>query len=142
MLENAFIIPALMALSFVIILFFGKRVKGGQGAHLIGVPFITAAWVLSLVVGVQWIDRVQDAEAKAEEAFVVGTVEPASSVVVDGDIVLAQTPVLAAEEGEKLKVEPVIQTVEWWSNGGTPAMASQPMMKVADVIGMNLRRAP
>ncbi len=27
-------------------------------------------------------------------------------------------------------------------NGGTPAIASQPMMNVAAVIGMNLRRAP
>jgi hypothetical protein len=27
-------------------------------------------------------------------------------------------------------------------NGGTPAMASHPMMKVAAVIGMNFRRPP
>jgi hypothetical protein len=28
------------------------------------------------------------------------------------------------------------------AKGGTPAMASQPMMKVTEVIGMNLRRPP
>ncbi|MEM9466083.1 MAG: NADH-quinone oxidoreductase subunit L [Actinomycetota bacterium] len=124
MLENAWIIPGLMALSFTLILFFGKRVKGGQGAHLIGVPFIVLAWLLSIVVGVNWIDRVNDAEAEAEEKAELeeesGAVEEGSAVVVgaDGSVVLASAPVLAAEEGEKLKVEPVIETVEWWSSGG------------------------
>ncbi|MEO1061484.1 MAG: NADH-quinone oxidoreductase subunit L [Actinomycetota bacterium] len=136
MMENAFVIPLLMGISFVLILFFGKRIKGGQGAHLIGIPFIAVVWVLSIVVGIGWIDRVNDAEDAAEEKAELeeehggeeGELEEGAPVVVgggDGSVVLtsatvsASAPVLTAEEGEeKLKVEPVVETVSWWSNGG------------------------
>ncbi|MEM9710866.1 MAG: proton-conducting transporter membrane subunit, partial [Actinomycetota bacterium] len=130
MMENAFVIPLLMAVSFTLILFFGKRVKGGQGAHLIGIPFIAAVWVLSVVVGVSWTDRVNDAEAAAEEQSELeseveeslgldGAAGGDGAVVLTSATVSAEAPVLAAEEGEeKLKVEPVIETVSWWSNGG------------------------
>ncbi|MGI8792883.1 MAG: NADH-quinone oxidoreductase subunit 5 family protein [Acidimicrobiales bacterium] len=55
MLENAWIIPLLPAVSFVLILFFGKRLPFG-GAE-IGVAALSAAFVLTIVAGVQWIDR-------------------------------------------------------------------------------------
>ena len=68
MLDNAFLIPLLPAVSFLVILFFGKKMQGGKAVHWVGIAAVSAAWVLSLVVGAQWIDRVdtQTAEAKAE----------------------------------------------------------------------------
>ena len=56
MLENVWIIPALPATSFLVILFFGKRTRG-KGAY-IGIAAVAAAFVLACVTAVQWIDRV------------------------------------------------------------------------------------
>ena len=36
MLHAIFLVPAVMAASFVLILFFGRRIRGGQGALGIG----------------------------------------------------------------------------------------------------------
>ena len=44
------------------ILVLGKRIAGGNGAHYIGIPAVFAAWVMALVTGWQWIDRVHHAE--------------------------------------------------------------------------------
>ena len=61
MLENAWIIPLLPAASFVLILFFGKRLprKGSE----IGIAAVGLAFVLALVVNVQWFHHVDDAHA-------------------------------------------------------------------------------
>ncbi len=138
MLENAFVIPALMAVSFVLILFFGRQVRGGQGAHLIGIPFVLAAWVLSLVVGAGWVERVSDAEGAevehADEGAAAGDAGSADASQVEatavsgvGDLAgiatAAAPPVLAVEAeggegGHHAEVAPVIETVEWWQNGG------------------------
>jgi NADH-quinone oxidoreductase subunit L len=66
LLENAWIIPALMAASFVLILFVGKRLPHG-GAE-IGVPAIAVSFVLSVITFGQWINRVEGAESGGEEA--------------------------------------------------------------------------
>ena len=59
MLDYAWIIPAIPAVSFVLILFFGKRMPR-QGAE-IGIAAVGASFVLSCVAAVQWIERVDDA---------------------------------------------------------------------------------
>jgi NADH-quinone oxidoreductase subunit L len=108
MLENAFLVPLIPALSFLVILLFGKRIKNGQGAHLIGIPALGAAWVLALVTAGEWISRVNAAEGESEGALaLVGSI---------GRTFVGQ----AGEEGSGhvAKVEPVIETVNWWSNGG------------------------
>jgi NADH-quinone oxidoreductase subunit L len=57
-LTHAWIIPALMALSFVLVLFFGKRLPK-KGAE-IGILFVGACFVLSLLTAGSWFARTQD----------------------------------------------------------------------------------
>ncbi|HAB57153.1 MAG TPA: hypothetical protein DCE75_03785, partial [Acidimicrobiaceae bacterium] len=54
-LENAWIIPLLPAISFVLILFFGKRMpyKGAE----IGIAAVSASFVLAILSGVAWMDH-------------------------------------------------------------------------------------
>ena len=59
MLDNVWIIPLIMAVSFVLILFFGKRLPK-KGAE-IGIVAIGASFVLACVTAVQWIDKVESA---------------------------------------------------------------------------------
>ena len=49
MIDYAWLIPALPAVAFALILFFGKRTPG-RGAP-IGILAVGAAWVISVVVG-------------------------------------------------------------------------------------------
>jgi NADH-quinone oxidoreductase subunit L len=55
MLNHVWIIPALPAVSFCLILAFGKKTHGK--AHLIGIPFVVIAFVLALVTAGQWLSR-------------------------------------------------------------------------------------
>ena len=59
-LENAWLVPLIPAVSFVVVLLFGKRLPG-QGAP-VGIAAVGASFVLSLGAAYQWINRVQDAE--------------------------------------------------------------------------------
>ena len=61
MLDSAWIIPALPAVSFLVILFFGKRLPK-QGAE-VGILAVGASFVLSIVTTVEWINRVNDANS-------------------------------------------------------------------------------
>ncbi len=60
MLDYAWLIPFLPAVSFVAILFFGKRMPK-KGAEM-GIAAVGASFVLSCVTAVQWINRVEDAK--------------------------------------------------------------------------------
>jgi NADH-quinone oxidoreductase subunit L len=62
-LRNAWIIPLLPALGFVAVLLFGKRLPR-KGAEL-AVATVGASFVLSCIVAVQWIQRVDDHTGKA-----------------------------------------------------------------------------
>ncbi|MEO7837253.1 MAG: NADH-quinone oxidoreductase subunit L [Acidimicrobiales bacterium] len=66
MLAYAWVIPAVMVLSFALILFFGKRLP--RKGHEIGLAAIGIAFVLSSVCAVEWVGRPTDL-----------TVEPASA---------------------------------------------------------------
>jgi NADH-quinone oxidoreductase subunit L len=63
MLRNAWIIPLLPAVGFVAVLVFGKRLprKGGE----LAVATVGASFVLSCIVAVQWIQRVEDHKGSA-----------------------------------------------------------------------------
>jgi NADH-quinone oxidoreductase subunit L len=61
-LRNAWIIPLLPALGFVAVLLFGKRLPR-KGAEL-AVATVGASFVLSCIVAVQWIQRVDDHPGK------------------------------------------------------------------------------
>lgn len=70
MLENAWIIPLIPFVSFWLILLFGKRV-GTTRAPFIGIAAVGAAFLLSAVVGVEWISRVQAASEGHEQPTVI-----------------------------------------------------------------------
>ncbi len=107
MLDHAWIIPALPALSFFLILFFGKKLpmKGAE----IGIGAVGTAFVLAIVSVVQWTDRVAAAEAGGEEG---GGGHALAA--------LARSLVRAVEGGEHHApvVEPVVHHITWWQSGG------------------------
>ena len=59
MLDYAWIIPAIPVLSFVLILFFGKKLP--KGGSEIGITAVGATFVLACITAYQWIQRVEDA---------------------------------------------------------------------------------
>ena len=63
MLDYAWIIPAIPALSFVLILFFGKKLP--KHGSEIGITALAISFVLACVTAVQWIQHVNDAEGKS-----------------------------------------------------------------------------
>jgi NADH-quinone oxidoreductase subunit L len=87
-LENAWIIPSIPAASFFLILFVGKRFpnKGSE----IGIVAVGAAFILSCLAGLAWIDRVDSSDHGAEavtEAWTwwqSGGVEFTVGTLVDG----------------------------------------------------------
>src|SRR4051812_841352 len=57
MLTHVWIIPGLMVLSFLVILFFGKRFSERVTSG-IGIFFIAVCFVLSCLTSVNWIQRI------------------------------------------------------------------------------------
>ncbi|NOX29281.1 MAG: NADH-quinone oxidoreductase subunit L [Actinobacteria bacterium] len=115
MLENAYLIPLLPALSFVFILLFGKRFKGGDAVHWIGIGVVGVVWVLSLVLGAQWIDRSEDALSGGGSSY------EESLVVVVGSSGTGAGVLLGTEAGEGAPApiaEPVISQITWFQSGG------------------------
>src|SRR5688572_12588928 len=97
-LDHAWLIPAVPAVSFVVILLFGPRLprKGSE----VGILAVLTSFALSIGVLVQWIDRVTSAGEGGEHAL--------RSLLGSG----------AAEEEGHAAVEPIIHTVTWFQNGG------------------------
>jgi NADH-quinone oxidoreductase subunit L len=101
LLSHAWIIPALMALSFVLILFFGRRLPK-RGAE-IGIPAVVAAFVMSCVAVVQWIqhvDELVEGEGGGGEALRR----------------LGRSFVASGGEGA-ISIRPITDSFTWWSNG-------------------------
>ena len=96
MLENAWLIPSLPAVSFLAIIFFGKR-SPNKGAAL-GIAAVGASFVASCVAAIQWVQRVDDATGKSQglAAFTKG---------------------LATSGGSHQVVRPVTESLTWWQNG-------------------------
>ncbi|MGY9071896.1 MAG: NADH-quinone oxidoreductase subunit L [Acidimicrobiales bacterium] len=65
MLENAFLIPLIPAISFLITLFFGKKYIGKDRVHWVGIGAVGLVWAMSLVAGYQWMDRTNHPTADA-----------------------------------------------------------------------------
>ena len=68
-LTHAWLVAALPALSFVLILLFGKRLLGPTRAHYIGIPFLAAAFVLALLTAGAWIQHSGDHAHSDREAL-------------------------------------------------------------------------
>ena len=96
-LENAWIIPAIPAASFFLILFVGKRMP--QKGSEIGIVAVGATFVLSCLAGLAWIDRVDNPSPT--------DADHAASVVM-----------AAADEGAHAGTEAVVRTWTWWQSGG------------------------
>ncbi len=96
MLEYAWIIPVIPVVSFLLILFFGKKMP--KGGSEIGILAVGSSFVLACVTAVQWFTRVEDASGtsgtEAIKAFGKGLFANAGS-------------------GEAI-VTPVVSTVRWF----------------------------
>ena len=142
MLDKIWIIPALPALSFVLILAIGKKTPGK--GHFIGIPIVGIAFILSLVTAGQWLNRDTTHDAKAALSDV--PVECAAAVHEvaghegdshsgedhsSGEQALgtetntapsnhgASRGVVSAAEGEEThNTRPVVSCVHWFNSGG------------------------
>jgi NADH-quinone oxidoreductase subunit L len=99
-LNSAWLFPAIPALSFVLILFFGKR-SPGKGAP-IGIIALGSTFLLSIVAVVQWIQRVDDTTGHSEGLGALGR----------GMFTGATSSHSAAV------VTPVVHSFTWWQNSG------------------------
>ena len=72
LLDKVWIAPAVMAGSFLIILFIGKRLPE-KGRAAIGIVAVTFCFLFSLAVGAQWISRVNHPPTGAEFAAATAT---------------------------------------------------------------------
>ena len=116
MLEQAWIIPVIPAVSFFLILLFGRRLPR-KGSEL-GIAAVGAAFVLAIVTQVQWFQHVNDAEHESDSAG-----EHAAQVVdVDTETAApAQDEEPAAESEEHATIEPVTREWTWFQFGETEA---------------------
>src|SRR3954465_14697427 len=101
MLDYAWLIPTIPAVSFALILFFGKRMprKGSE----IGILAVGASFVLSCITAAEWIQRV-DAAGGAHGLGMISA--------------FGKGFMAAGGEEAHAVVQPVIHNVTWWRNGG------------------------
>ncbi len=141
-LENVWIVPLLPALSFVFILFFGKRMPNG-GAE-IGIAAVGAAFLFAIIANVAWMDHrdnfsgpafsalngeIEESHDDEEEGAFSGDGASQEALgrtfaVTIADAVEIDEVFLATEAGEEGGEEEhpaiaVLQTREWLQNGGT-----------------------
>ena len=87
LLDKVWIVPALMASSFLIILFFGKRL-GTRATAGVGIVAVSLALVFSVCVAGQWINRVNNpptGEQLAAEAVAANGLTPQSGTNIVGE---------------------------------------------------------
>jgi NADH-quinone oxidoreductase subunit L len=104
-LDHAWLVPLIPAVSFVVILLFGKKLprKGSE----VGIAAVGASFLLACATLYQWIQHVRDAEGAAE-GHGVGAALGALGRSVGR---------LAAEEGHT-QVLPITHHFTWWQNAG------------------------
>ena len=107
--DNVWLVPALPAASFLLILFFGKRLPK-QGSE-IGIAAVAAAFIFSVLTTFTWIGDIQSAESHGGEDD--------HALVVEGEAAVAVA--LTAEEGEDghggSRGAPIVNEVEWFGIG-------------------------
>ena len=101
-LDHAWLVPLIPAVSFVVILFFGKRFPR-QGSE-VGIVAVGASFVLACGTLYQWIKRVQDADHSHGVGAAIGA--------------LGRSVGRLGAEGTLAKVEPVTHHLTWFQNGG------------------------
>ena len=129
-LETAWLIPALPALSFFLILFFGKKMKY-KGAEF-GITAIALSLILAICCAGQWINQVDNAsenyskaqyetEEKYDDAKNLDSEATATTEIVE--VASSEDISLYAagenDEGyEAVAVDAVIERFTWWESGG------------------------
>ncbi len=125
MLEHAWLIPAVPVCSFFLILFFGKRLP--SKGSVIGVGALAICFVMSLTLGVQWLQRDKTietlhhatpqmlrAQASGEEAH--------SNEHADAEVADLEHGKVVEEHGEEeetiVKRAPVVHETTWFTSGG------------------------
>ncbi|MFV0523660.1 MAG: NADH-quinone oxidoreductase subunit L [Acidimicrobiales bacterium] len=119
--QNAWVIPALPAASFVLIILFGKRLplKGAE----IGIPAVLAAFVLAILTSFTWIGDIQSEESGAAEhaAAVVETTGTDGELAASAAGSIDPGTELATEaEGEghgPARGERVVTERRWFASG-------------------------
>ena len=130
-LDYAFVIPLIPAISFVVILLFGRSVIGVERVQKVGIAAVGIVWVLSMIAAVAWITRVEDSTSSgsndAEHALIEVNegLSAAGSGSLDGDLHMAAEDDGHGDAGAKADghgyatAEPVESKVGgWWSTGG------------------------
>ena len=141
MIDKVWIIPALMAASFLVILFFGKR-WGTRATAGIGIAAVSICLMLSVIVAGNWISRVNHPPAGvalAAEVLRANGLTPQTGENIAGEVNAAThdsgetiaagshsstsdattTEASASEHGgEHESIPPVVRTVTWFQIGG------------------------
>ena len=129
-LETAWLIPAIPALSFFLILFFGKKMKY-KGAEF-GITAIALSLILAVCCAGQWINQVDNASKNYEKASSYETEDnygDASNLIAEKNQATEPIEVASGEEinlyaaGEEsgydaVAVDAVIERFTWWETGG------------------------
>ena len=129
-LETAWLIPALPALSFFLILFFGKKMKY-KGAEF-GITAIALSLILAVCCAGQWINQVDNASKNYEKVSSYETednYDEASNLIAEENQPTEPIEVASGEEinlyaaGEEsgyeaVAVDAVIERFTWWETGG------------------------
>ncbi len=118
MLTHAWIIPLIPAISFVLILAFGKKLP--RGGSEIGLASVAICFVLALAVGAAWIGRVNHPpEAGAVEKHVAAVVaQSENSLAKSAPDAPAHANKAAAGAEEEHVTEPVVREITWFQNEG------------------------
>jgi NADH-quinone oxidoreductase subunit L len=129
-LENVWIIPTVMAGSFLTILFIGKRLPE-RATSGIGILAVGVCLVLSIGTGVQWIDRtnhppeVEGVEQEAGAGEEAPATDESESTTEEGALGVGESAAAptaatatATEDKEAEVVPPVVREVTWFENGG------------------------
>jgi NADH-quinone oxidoreductase subunit L len=110
-LEHAWLIPFVPVCSFVLILFFGKRLP--SKGSVIGVAALVICFVMSLTLGVQWLQRDKTIE----------TLHHATPAMLRAQAAGHETQHHESEGGEEeetiVKRAPVVHETTWFESGGT-----------------------
>lgn len=109
-LENVWLIPAIMATSFAVILLFGKRFPEKLTAG-IGILAVSCSLVIGVGSATQWIQRVNHPPVVETTT---DAVEVEGGAVETGE---AQATVTEEAEAGHHAVPPVIKTVTWFESG-------------------------
>ena len=115
-LENAWIIPLLPAISFVLILFFGKRMpyKGAE----IGIAAVSVSFVLAILTGVAWMDHRDNFELeKHDDEHAIALTDGVGAATDTAEYAVGTLAAEAGEGGAHAYVA-VQKSTQWLQSGG------------------------